>query len=326
MHPLLRRQLQKHTPYSADAPPAELSAFLDAVGQAYAQHESDYRLIEHTLELSSSELNARTRTIEQQKLELQRSNTELEHFAYIASHDLQEPLRTIQSYLQLLQRRYQPLLDRDAEEFIAFAIDGASRMRMLIEDLLTYARVASRARPLEPVPLDDVLNEVMHSLKIRLEEQAAVIERDPLPVVLADRRQLAQLIQNLLANALKFQAPGRTPVIQIGATREGERWVVRVRDNGIGLSTTYADKIFVIFQRLHSREDYEGTGVGLAVCKKIIERHGGTIWVESEPGQGATFLFSLSDPATGDAGAAPADTAAAVAAAVAAADQEPHHD
>lgn len=300
MHPLLQRQLQKHTTYSADATPPELMAFLDAVGQAYAQYESDYRLIEHTLELSSAELNERTRTIEQQKIELERSNTELEHFAYIASHDLQEPLRTIQSYLQLLQRRYQALLDDDAEEFIAFAIDGASRMRMLIEDLLTYARVASRARPLEEVSLDDVLDEVMHSLKIRLEEKAAVIERGPLPVVRADRRQLAQLIQNLLSNALKFQTPGRTPLIQIGASRGEGRWVVRISDNGIGLSTEYQDKIFVIFQRLHSREDYEGTGVGLAVCKKIIERHGGTIWVESQPGQGATFLFTLSDASTDD--------------------------
>jgi light-regulated signal transduction histidine kinase (bacteriophytochrome) len=298
MHSLLRRQLQKHTPFSPDAPPAELTLFLEAVSQAYEQHETDYRMIERTLELSSAELNARTKTIEEQKLELQRSNTELEHFAYIASHDLQEPLRTIQSYLQLLQRRYQPLLDQDAEEFIAFAIDGASRMRMLIEDLLTYARVASRARPFEAVHLDEVLNEVMQSLKVRLEEKSAVVERGPLPVVMADRRQLAQLIQNLFSNALKFQQPDKTPIIQIGASPDNENWIVSVRDNGIGLSTEYQDKIFVIFQRLHSREDYEGTGVGLAVCKKIIDRHGGSIWVESKPSEGATFRFTLMDAAT----------------------------
>jgi light-regulated signal transduction histidine kinase (bacteriophytochrome) len=302
MHRLLRRQLQKHTPFSADAPPAELRALLAAVSQAYEQYESDYRLVERTLEISSSELIATNKTIEQQKLELQRSNTELEHFAYIASHDLQEPLRTIQSFLQLLKRRYQPVLDQDAEEFIAFAIEGASRMRALIEDLLTYARVASRARPLEPVSLDDVLNEVLHSLKVRLEEQQARIERDPLPVVMADRRQLAQLIQNLMSNALKFQQAGTTPCIHVSAARQGEEWLIRVRDNGIGLSTEYQDKIFVIFQRLHSREEYEGTGVGLAVCKKIIERHGGSIWVESRPAEGATFLFTLKDPSMSDAG------------------------
>ncbi|MFM7313943.1 MAG: sensor histidine kinase [Cyanobium sp.] len=302
MHQLLRRQLKKHACFAPDEVPPEWQSFCDAVSEAYWQYEADLRMVERSLELSSAELNATNRIIEQKKLELERSNTELEHFAYIASHDLQEPLRTVQSYLQLLRRRYQPVLDQDADEFIAFAIDGATRMRDLIEDLLTYARVASRARPLKPAHLDAVLDEVLHSLQVRLKDQEARIERGPLPTVLADRGQLAQLIQNLIANALKFQEQGNTPVIGISAERLDDRWVVRVKDNGIGLAPEYREKIFVIFQRLHSREDFEGTGVGLAVCKKIIERHGGTIWVESEPAQGATFLFTLQDAN----GAAPA--------------------
>ena len=297
MHQLLRRQLKKHAPFSPDAVPLEWLSFCEAVSEAYDQYESDHRLIERTLDLSSAELNATNRMIEQQKLELERSNTELEHFAYIASHDLQEPLRTVQSYLQLLRRRYQAVLDQDAEEFIDFAIDGATRMRDLIDDLLTYARVASRARPLLPTQVDDVLDEVVQSLRVRLDERQAVVDRDALPTVMADRRQLAQLIQNLISNALKFQPPDRAPHVRISAELQDGRWLMRVQDNGIGLDLAYQDKIFVIFQRLHSREDYEGTGVGLAVCKKIIERHGGSIWVESQPGAGATFLFTLTDAA-----------------------------
>ena len=295
LHQLLQRQLRKHAPFAADAIPPEWQSFCEAVSVAYEQYESDHRLIERTLELSSAELNATNQKIEQQKIELQRSNTELEHFAYIASHDLQEPLRTVQSYLQLLRRRYQPVLDQDAEEFIDFAIDGATRMRELIEDLLTYARVASRARPLQPERLDDVLDEVLLSLKVRLEEQGAVVERGCLPTVMADRRQLAQLLQNLLSNAMKFQATGTKPLVHITAELHDGGWLVRVKDNGIGLEQEYQDKIFVIFQRLHARDEYEGTGVGLAVCKKIVERHGGSIWVESQPNQGATFLFTLPD-------------------------------
>ena len=309
MHQLLKRQLKKHAPFSCEEVPPEWQAFCDAVSEAYYQYESDHRLVERTLELSSAELNATNKLIEQQKIELQRSNTELEHFAYIASHDLQEPLRTVQSYLQLLRRRYQPVLDLDAEEFIDFAIDGATRMRNLIEDLLTYARVASRARALQPAKLDDILDEVLHSLQVRLNEQHVVIERGPLPTVMADRRQLAQLIQNLISNSMKFQAKGSKPIVQISAEQQNEHWLVRIRDNGIGLEPEYQEKIFVIFQRLHSREDYEGTGVGLAVCKKIVERHGGSIWVESRPSEGATFLFTLPNPPASSAAEQPIEAA-----------------
>ena len=309
MHQLLKRQLKKHAPFSCEEVPPEWQAFCDAVSEAYYQYESDHRLVERTLELSSAELNATNKLIEQQKIELQRSNTELEHFAYIASHDLQEPLRTVQSYLQLLRRRYQPVLDLDAEEFIDFAIDGATRMRNLIEDLLTYARVASRARALQPAKLDDILDEVLHSLQVRLNEQHVVIERGPLPTVMVDRRQLAQLIQNLISNSMKFQAKGSKPIVQISAEQQNEHWLVRIRDNGIGLEPEYQEKIFVIFQRLHSREDYEGTGVGLAVCKKIVERHGGSIWVESRPSEGATFLFTLPNPPASSAAEQPIEAA-----------------
>ena len=171
-------------------------------------------------------------------------------------------------------------------------------MRELIEDLLTYARVASRARPLQPERLDDILDEVLFSLKVRLEEQGAVVERGCLPTVMADRRQLAQLMQNLISNAMKFQAKGAKPVVHISSELQDGGWLVRVKDNGIGIEQDYQEKIFVIFQRLHARDEYEGTGVGLAVCKKIVERHGGSIWVESQPNQGATFLFTLPDVQT----------------------------
>lgn len=293
MHRLLERQLKKHAPVAPDRVPDEWKAFVDAVGQAYEQHDSDRAMIERSLELSSAELLEKNRQIEMQKAELVRSNQELEQFAYIASHDLQEPLRTVQSYLQLLRRRYGGKLDRDADEFIDFAIEGATRMRALINDLLTYARVASRARPLEPTPLDAVVDEVLRSLQVRIEERKAAIERGPLPVVIGDRRQLEQLLQNLIANALKFIRPGVDPVVRIeGEERAGE-WILRVRDNGVGIPPEYREKIFALFQRLHSRDEYEGTGVGLAVCKKIVERHGGRIWVESEPGDGSAFHVSL---------------------------------
>lgn len=275
--------------------PEEWRAFCEAVSAAYEQQDADRLLIERSLELSSKELNEKNHQIEAQKLELERSNTELEHFAYIASHDLQEPLRTVQSYLQLIKRRYGSKLDQDAEEFMAFAVEGATRMRQLIEDLLTYARVASRAKPLEVTAVGDVVDEVVKSLEVRLKEKDAVIEKDDLPTVMADRRQLGQLLQNLIANAVKFQQKGSTPRVRIAAEKKGDEWIVSVKDNGIGIKPEYQEKIFVLFQRLHSREEYDGTGVGLAVCKKIVERHGGRIWVKSQLGEGATFFFTLKD-------------------------------
>jgi PAS domain S-box-containing protein len=228
----------------------------------------------------------------QAEAELRRSNEELERFAYVASHDLQEPLRTVSSYVQLLSRRYRDRLDSDATDFIDFAVGGARRMQQLIEDLLAFSRVGTRGAPLVPTDMQAVLEGTLASLHAALEESRATVTADSLPVVVADAGQLAQLLTNLIGNALKFRADA-PPRAHVGAERNGRLWTISVQDNGIGISPEYFERIFVIFQRLHSQEEYAGTGVGLAICKKIVERHGGRIWVESTPGQGARFSFTL---------------------------------
>lgn len=229
-----------------------------------------------------------------QRQELSRSNAELQQFAYIASHDLQEPLRMVTSYLQLLERRYHDRLDQNANDFIAYAVDGAARMKTLINDLLAYSRVGTRGKPFEPTRCEAVVAQVVENLKVSIEENQATVRWGALPEILADSTQLTQLFQNLISNAIKFhgEAP---PIVEIRAERQSEQWLFRVRDNGIGIDPQYADRIFVIFQRLHNRTDYPGTGIGLAICKKIVERHGGTIWLESKPGQGSTFCFTIPD-------------------------------
>jgi PAS domain S-box-containing protein len=224
--------------------------------------------------------------------ELARSNEDLEQFAYVASHDLQEPLRTVTSYVQLLARRYQGRLDSDADEFIGFAADGAVRMWKLINDLLTYSRVGMRGNELEPTDSEAVLAQSVNDLKVSIEENGALVTHDPLPTVMADLPQLGQLFQNLIGNAIKFRS-NEPPRVHISASRNGNGWTFSVRDNGIGIAPEYSERIFVIFQRLHSREEYAGTGIGLAICKKIVDRHGGRIWVNSEVGKGATFYFIL---------------------------------
>ncbi|MBN8220155.1 MAG: PAS domain S-box protein [Spirochaetes bacterium] len=224
--------------------------------------------------------------------ELARSNAELQQFAYIASHDLQEPLRMIGSYVQLLARRYQDKLDASANEFIAFAVDGVQRMQTLINDLLAYSRVSTSVRDFQTVDCAHVLAQVQANLKIALEESAAKITAGPLPVLRADPTQIMQLFQNLINNAVKFRAQ-RPPEIGIHAGKKGDFWQFDVSDNGIGFDMQYADRIFVIFQRLNNRAEYAGTGIGLAVCKRIVERHGGKIWVDSAPGKGTTFHFTL---------------------------------
>jgi PAS domain S-box-containing protein len=233
--------------------------------------------------------------IRKYSLDLTRSNAELERFAYVASHDLQEPLRMVSSYTQLLAKRYRGKLDSDADEFIAFAVDGAARMQKLIGDLLTLSRVGTQAQPHEPVDTGAVLQRVLEVFRQTIENQKARIEYPAeLPMVLADGTQIGQLFQNLIGNALKFQN-GEAPRIEISASPEedGAQWRFSFRDNGIGIEPQYFERIFVIFQRLHGKDIYAGTGIGLAICKKIVERHGGKLWVESKAGEGATFFFTL---------------------------------
>ncbi len=232
------------------------------------------------------------KTVESQRRELERSNADLEQFAYVASHDLQEPLRMVASYVQLLSRRYKGKLDQDADDFIGFAVDGALRMQRLIDDLLAYSRIATRADHKREVAVADCLEAALRNLATRIQETHADIRFGALPRVCIDPLQMTQLLQNIIGNALKFCGEQR-PEISIDAAREDDCWHFQVRDNGIGLDPQYAERIFVIFQRLHTRQHYAGTGIGLAICKKIVERAGGRIWVESQPGNGATFHFTL---------------------------------
>lgn len=227
--------------------------------------------------------------------ELARSNTELEQFAYVASHDLQEPLRMVASYTQLLARRYKGKLDSDADEFIAFAVDGASRMQTLINDLLAYSRLGRRGGQMRPVDAEDVLARVFADLHASIAETGADVKCGPLPTLAVDPVQFGQLMQNLISNAIKFRT-GERPRVRVTAERCGYAWRFCVADNGIGIDPSYSERIFQIFQRLHTRSEYPGTGIGLAICRKIVERHGGRIWVESQQGQGARFFFLIPDP------------------------------
>ena len=224
--------------------------------------------------------------------DLERSNKELEQFAYVASHDLQEPLRMVSSFTQMLERRYKDKLDADASDFIGFAVDGANRMQVLINDLLMYSRVGTRGKPFEPTDMNEVLGQAIVNLRVAIEESHTMITNDELPTVRADATQIVQLFQNLLSNSIKFRG-NNTPLVHVSFTEKSDEWVFSVKDNGIGIAPAYHERIFVIFRRLQTKEEYPGTGIGLAICKKIVERHGGKIWVESELGKGSTFYFTI---------------------------------
>ncbi|HTI68611.1 MAG TPA: ATP-binding protein, partial [Candidatus Limnocylindria bacterium] len=227
--------------------------------------------------------------------DLERSNRELEQFAYVASHDLQEPLRAVAGCVQILAKRYQTKLDNSAHELITHAVDGSQRMQTLIHDLLALSRVGSRGGKLTPVDSQAACQQAVKNLAIAVAESGAVIRFDKLPLVLADQTQLVQLFQNLIGNAMKYRG-AREPRIEVTAGRTGDFWEFIVQDNGIGIESQYFERIFGVFQRLHTRLEYPGTGIGLAICKKIAERHGGRIWVESTPGVGTTMHFTLPAP------------------------------
>ena len=232
-------------------------------------------------------------TLKMTAAELARSNSELEQFAYVASHDLQEPLRAVGGCVQLLKRKYQSQLDAAADELIAHSVDGVTRMQTLINDLLAYSRVGTRAKPFEPTNCATILKHALDNLQMAIQESAAVITSDPLPIVNADATQLTQLFQNLIGNAIKYR-DHRRPEIHVGITGNQTDWIFSVRDNGIGIEPQYYERVFKVFQRLHQRREYSGNGIGLAICKKIVERHGGQIWVESRVGEGSAFYFRIS--------------------------------
>ena len=228
----------------------------------------------------------------QQTEELERSNRELQDFAYAASHDLQEPLQLVSNHLQLLSRRYHGQLDRDADEFIDFAMEGTDRLKILISDLLAYSKVGTSGREFAGVEMESVFGRVMETFQPAIDDCRGLITHDALPIVLGDDQQMVQVLHNLIDNSIKFRGKD-SPRIHVSARQMSEKWLFFVRDNGIGIDPQYTERVFVIFQRLHSRDDYPGTGIGLAISRKIIERHGGHIWVDSEPGKGATFYFTL---------------------------------
>lgn len=268
---------------------SQMNISLQAEIMERQQAQQALQQVKEGLEIKVQE---RTAELKQLNEDLVRSNQELEQFAYVASHDLQEPLRAVTGYTQLLVQDYQDRLDESAQEYTAFIVDGARRMQQLIQDLLAYSRVGTRDLVFVSTDCNLVLNQALDNLQVAIAENQAIIHSESLPTVTVDKNQLVQLFQNLLGNAIKFrrEAP---PQVQISAELNGNEWIFRIRDNGIGMKSRYLVRIFEIFKRLHTRTEFSGTGIGLAICKKIVDRHGGRIWAESEPGVGTAFYFTL---------------------------------
>jgi light-regulated signal transduction histidine kinase (bacteriophytochrome) len=253
---------------------------------------TERKLAQEQLRNFSKELEQKVKELDNANSDLKRSNQELEHFAYVASHDLQEPLRMVSSFTQLLERRYKDQLDQDAKDFIFYAVDGANRMQRLINDLLEYSRVTTKGKPFLKLDLSTVLGQAIANLQKRIQETGAMIVNDDLPFVYGDEIQLVRVFQNLLDNSMKFTGTD-LPRINVTTKTVDDKILISISDNGIGIDKIYTEKVFTIFQRLHNKIEYPGTGIGLAICKRTIERHGGKIWFESEPGKGTTFCFTL---------------------------------
>ncbi len=261
--------------------------------QAEKEILSLYEKLELRVLERTAELEARTRLSEAQAKELERSNADLTQFAYIASHDLQEPLRMVASYVGMLSKRYGTALDDSARSYMQFAMDGASRMQALINDLLSYARAGTQAISKKEIPFERIMEQALASLRLTIEETSAVIEHASLPVVELDELKMTQVVQNLLSNAIKFRRNGTPPRIRVSAERRGTDWLFSIADNGIGFDPKYQDRIFEVFQRLHGVGKYSGNGIGLSISRRIVEHHGGRLWADSTPGVGSTFFFTL---------------------------------
>lgn len=275
----------------------EIGALTEAFNQMLSHiQERDAQLIafNESLQKEIEERKQAQLALKNNMQELARSNAELEQFAYVSSHDLQEPLRMVASYTQLLEKRYSEKFDEKGLLFMHYIVDGAKRMQQLIDDLLMFSRVGTRGKELQPLPIENVVHTALLNLRPAIMESGAQIHHDPLPQVMGDATQLTQVFQNLISNAIKFRGEN-IPQVHIGVTKKDNYWQFAVADNGIGIEPEHFERIFVIFQRLHGRTDYPGSGIGLAICKKIIDRHGGQIWVESTPGQGSTFYFTLKE-------------------------------
>jgi light-regulated signal transduction histidine kinase (bacteriophytochrome) len=271
---------------------AELAKHRDHLEVLVKQRTGELEAANARLQVEIAERKHAQESLQQTAEDLKRSNRDLEQFAYVASHDLQEPLRAVGGYVKLLQRRFPKDIDAKAIEFITGAADGATRMERLITDLLAFSRVGTRGATFVPADMNGLLAEALQNLQASIKTAGAKVTHDPMPTLAVDPTQMMQLFQNLIGNAIKFRGE-RPPEIHVGAQKQEGRWVFSVRDNGIGIDPQYFERIFQIFQRLHTRKVYAGTGIGLAICKKIVERHGGTIWLESQPEQGSTFYFSI---------------------------------